>query len=124
MAKDKKKAKPIPKQVAGVKVPKKLRKLGNNAAKIVKDPLLSEAAAGALLAAAAALQEGPKVKRAAGEAAGAAGDAAGEAKREAGRLGAALKALALDLARRTLDNLEEKKGGRRGGGGKDEPSGE
>lgn len=112
----KKKAKDkLPKEIAGVKLPKKLRKIGGKAVKLAKEPAVSEVVAGALLAAAAALREGTAQKPAA-----AAGDAAEDVKRQAGRLGESLKGIAIDLARRTLDNLES--GGRRkptgsGGGG-------
>ena len=115
MAKDgknKKKAKAkLPKEIGGVKVPKKLRKIGNKAVKLAKEPVVSEMVAGALLAAAAALREGTGAKPAA-----AAGDAVEGARRQAGRLGDSLKGIAIDFARRTLDNLEG--GGRKGKAGK------
>jgi hypothetical protein len=44
----------IPKEIGGVKVPKKLRKLGGKAVKAASDPVVSEVVAGALLAAAEA----------------------------------------------------------------------
>ena len=115
MAKDGKKKGKLPKEIGGVKVPKKLRKIGNKAVKLAKEPVVSEVVAGALLAAAAALREGGGPK---GSAAG--GDSAAGTKRQAGLLGDSLKLIAIDLARRTLDNLE---GGNRkpkpdsGGGG-------
>lgn len=106
MAKDKTRKNKIPKKVAGVKVPKQLRKAGKQAMKVVKDPVLSEVVAAALLSAAAALKEtkDPKVVPAA---AGAASDAAEGAKKQAGKLSDALKVLAVDLARRAIDNVEK-----------------
>jgi hypothetical protein len=111
VAKDGKKKDKLPKEIGGVKVPKKLRKIGNKAVKLAKEPVVSEVVAGALLAAAAALREGGGGKQSA------AGDAVEGAKRQAGRLGDSLKVIAIDLARRALDNLEE--GGRRKGGSGD-----
>ena len=112
MAKDGKKKDKLPKEIGGVKVSKKLRKIGNKAVKLAKEPVVSEVVAGALLAAAAALREGGGGKPAA-----AAGEAAEGAKRQAGRLGDSLKVIAIDLARRALDNLEGD--GRKGKGGSD-----
>ena len=110
MAKDGKKKDKLPKEIGGVKVPKKLRKIGNKAVKLAREPVVSEVVAGALLAAAAALREGGAgTKQAA-----VAGEAAEGVKRQAGRLGDSLKGIAIDFARRALDNLEE--GGRKKGG--------
>ena len=100
----------VPKEIGGVKVPKKLRKLGNQAAKAVKDPIVTEVVAGALLAAAAALREGKDPKTIVGAAfksgfKGAAGNGAGGGS----RLSDSLKLLAMDLAKRTLDGIGEKK---------------
>jgi putative endonuclease len=95
MAKDKK-SKP-----AAAKLQKKLRKLGRKAVKLAEQPVVSEIVAAALLSAAAALREteggGKGRKRAAGDA---------SVGREAGKLGDSLRKLALDLARRTLDNWD------------------
>ena len=121
MAKAKKAKTKIPKEVAGVKVPKKLRKIGKKAIKLAQQPMVSEIAAAALLGAAAALREGKAAKRGdtpeaaeAAEAADAAGAAAKEAAKEAGetvsRLGDALRMLAADLARRAVDSMAEGKG--------------
>ena len=100
----------VPKEIGGVKVPKQLRKLGNKAVKAVKDPVVSEVVAGALLAAAAALREGkdPKTTMSAAFKGGVKGAGKG-AKHEGARLSDGLKLLALDLARRTLDNMGEKR---------------
>jgi hypothetical protein len=109
MGKDGKKKAKIPKQVAGIKVPKKLRKAGNRAVKLAQDPIVGEVVAAALLSAAAALREGTSSKDA-----GAAGKTGGEdVRQQAGRLGDSLKVLAIDLARRTLEGLDD---GRRAAG--------
>jgi hypothetical protein len=97
----------VPKQIGGVKVPKRLRKLGDQAVKAVKDPAVSEVVAGALLAAAAALREGKDPKTIVGAAVksgfkGAAGNGGS-------RLSDSLKHLAMDFAKRTLEGIGEKK---------------
>jgi hypothetical protein len=121
MAKDEKKKGKLPKEVGGIKVPKKLRKAGNKAMKLAKDPVVSEVVAAALLSAAAALREtkDPNVVPAAADAAG---DAAEGVKRQASKLSDSLKVLAIDLARRALDSMEKaggpaKKAGDSGGDG-------
>jgi hypothetical protein len=101
-----KKAK-VPKEIGGVKVPKKLRKLGNQAVKAVKDPAVSEVVAGALLAAAAALREGKDPKTVVGAAVKS--GFKGAASSGGSRLSDGLKLLAMDLAKRTLDGMAEKK---------------
>lgn len=55
MASDKKAKTKIPKRVAGVKVPKKLRKKANRALELADNPVVREAAAAALAAGAARL---------------------------------------------------------------------
>jgi hypothetical protein len=116
VAKDKKnkkakadKAIKVPKEVGGVKLPKELRKIGKQAVKAAKNPVVSEMAAGALLAAAAALRSGKDPKAAPGAVAGGAQAAAGGAGQQAVRLSDSLKALAIDLARKTLDGIEEQR---------------
>jgi hypothetical protein len=96
----------LPKEVGGVKVPKKLRKLGNKAVEAARNPVVSEVVAGAMLAAAAALREGkdPKAAVKAGQ------GGADEVRKQAGRLSDSLRAMAIDLARRTLDGLEDRRG--------------
>lgn len=120
----------LPKQVAGVKVPKKLRKIGGKALELAQQPVVSEIAAAALLAAAKALRDGAPAKgsakaagNAAGKAAGEAKDKAAEVRREAMKLGDTLRVLAIDLARRTLDSIEEKNG-KKGAGTSAEAGGE
>jgi hypothetical protein len=106
----------LPKEVGGVKVPKQLRKLGNKAVQAAGNPVVSEVVAGALLAAAAALRQGKDPKAGAGGA-GAGGPAGADrsggdegiaqVKRQAARLSDSLKVLAIDIARRALDGIEE-----------------
>ena len=110
----------VPKAVGGVKLPKPLRKLGNKAVKAAKNPVVSEVVAGAMLAAAAALREGKDPKAAVK--AGAAG--ADEVKRQAGRLSDSLRALAIDIARRTLEGLEQRGSATAGNAGSEEPRGD
>ncbi len=97
------------KKIAGVRVPKKIRKLGAKAMDLAQEPVVADIVAAALLSAAAALRDGKDARRAA-KAAGAAGaeaaKAAGEAAREAGKVGDSLRKLAFDLARRTLDSWD------------------
>lgn len=117
------------KEIAGVRIPKPLRKAGKEALKLASEPVVSEIVAAALLSAASALR-GDKAAAKAGKGAAAAGEQAGEAAGEMGRhaskIGDSLRVLAIDLARRTLDNWERpapqtggsakgKKGGGRGG---------
>jgi hypothetical protein len=112
----------VPKKISGVKVPKQLRKLGNQAVKAAKDPVVSEIVAGALLAAAAALREGKDPKSAVGAAFKGGVKSVGKgARQEGGRLSDGLKMLALDLAKRTLDGMGEKKG-RADSGGAEAPA--
>lgn len=71
--KDKKKDKKegaakLPKRIAGVKVPKQLRAGGGKLMEAVRNPLVIDLAAGALLAAAARLYEGKAARRAGGAA--------------------------------------------------------
>jgi hypothetical protein len=110
MAKSEKKAKKakLPKEVAGVKVPKGLRKAGKAALKMAEKPIVGEAVAAALLGAAAALRETPKGQA---KAAGTAVDASAEALKAASGLGDSLRVFALNMARATLDALEEKGAG-------------
>ena len=110
---------------AGIKIPKPLRKAGKEALKLASEPVVSEIVAAALLSAAAALR-GDNAAAKAGKGAAAAAGAAGEASRKASKMGDSMRALAIDLARRTLDNWErpasEKSGSRKAkqGGGRGE----
>jgi hypothetical protein len=98
----------VPKEIGGVKVPKKLRKLGNQAVKAAKDPAVTEVVAGALLAAAAALREGKDPKTVVGAAVKS--GFKGAASSDGSRLSDSLKLLAMDFAKRTLDGIGENKG--------------
>jgi hypothetical protein len=84
----------------GAKIAKGLRKAGKAALKLASQPAVSEAVAGAMLAAAAALRKPPRPR----EGAGAAGAGAGEG------LGDTLRAIAVDVARRAVEGLEESGG--------------
>lgn len=96
----------VPKEVGGIKVSKKLRKLGDQAVKIAKEPVAAEVVAGALLAAAAAMREGKDPRSTMGAALkGGIKSAAGKGKTtgDGGRLSDSLKLIALDFARRALE---------------------
>ena len=111
MPKDGNKKSTIPKHLAGIKVPKKLRKAGNKAIKLAGDPLVSEVVAAALLSAAAALREGGKAKpkgaKSGAAAAAGGGKSASDEGGNANFLGDSLKVLAVDFARRTLEGVED-----------------
>lgn len=101
MAKKKKKkanAK-LPKTIAGVKVPKELRKAAGQAAKLAEHPVVSDIVAAGLLAAAASLMETKTVAKAAGAVGEGAEDAADEAARNVGRAKAAVSAAAGAMGR-------------------------
>jgi hypothetical protein len=120
MAKDKKdkKDKKAKAGKQGVKLPKSLRKAGEKAMELAREPMVSEIVAAALLSAAAALRDNKNVGRAAGAAGEEGLAAAGELGKQASKVGDALRGLALDLARRTLDNWEAPSGpSKRSGGG-------
>lgn len=105
--KDKKVKIPKKEHVGRVKVSKKLRKAGEKVWKLADQPIVSEVVAAAMLSAAAAL-EGKGGKNRDGKAAGLAGTAGAEA----GKLADSLRALALDLARRTIDSWEKPSSGK------------
>jgi hypothetical protein len=110
--KDKKhKGKKADKGDSALHIPKPLRKAGKEAMKLARQPVVSEVVAAALLSAAAALRENKSVTRVGVKSAGKAADAAEEAGREASKLGDAMRGLALDLARRTLDNWDRQASG-------------
>ena len=107
MAKDKKaQALKVPKRVAGIKVPKKIRKSANKAIAIAENPQARELAVAALTAAAAAL--GKKGFDAARDGEAGRGEAAGfeDVKQQAARLSDVVIAAALEGARRLLDGLQ------------------
>jgi hypothetical protein len=109
----------------GLKLPKQLRKAGSLAMDLAREPVVSEIVAGAMLSAAAALRDNKKAARAAGAAGAEAVGAAGEVSKQAGKIGDALRELAIDLARRTLDNWDRPPAAKAGKGreGKDDDGG-
>lgn len=62
MPKDKKQGR-LPKQIAGVKLPKKFRKSGDKVIDALSHPLIADFAAAALIAAATALRDGGKPRK-------------------------------------------------------------
>lgn len=106
MAKAKKDKVKIPKKIAGVKIPKELRKAASETvAKIAAHPAIREIVATGLVAAAAALteREAPKKQaKAPREEAEGASDAAG---REASKARAAVKAAAGAMGMALLDEI-------------------
>lgn len=105
-----KKNKKLPKKIAGVKVPKELRRAGDKLAKLAKEPLAREIALAALAAGLAARKD---VRQAAKKAASEAGDAAEDAAQGKAWVSAALGAAVLEAGRRMLEALDE--GGRANG---------
>ena len=99
-----KKSNKLPKRIAGVKVPKELRKAGNKLAKFAQEPLAREIALAALAAALAARKDARKTAR---KVASEGGDAAEDAVQGAGWVSAALGAAALEAGRRVLEALDE-----------------
>jgi hypothetical protein len=95
----------IPKTIAGVKIPKELRKAGEEMARLAKEPLAREIALAALAAGLAARNDVRKAtKQAAADAEGAVEDAA----QGTGWVSAALGAAALEAGRRVIEAFEEK----------------
>jgi hypothetical protein len=92
VAKKKKKGAKAPKRIAGVKVPKPLREPAGRVVEALKNPVVADLAATALVAAAAALRDRP----------GAAPPAAGSAQAKSGAalLGNLLAAKAIDGMRK------------------------
>ena len=100
----------IPKRIAGVKIPKKVRRKVKEAARMVESPVVREAAAAAAGAAVQARAVRAQARAAAAEARGA---ARGAGKTEAtiridgDRLIETVRAAALDGLRRFLEGLDE-----------------
>jgi hypothetical protein len=92
-----KKAK-LPKEIAGVKVPRKLREHGQQLADLARNPLVAEVAAAGLVAVATALRESSKVKAAAAKAR----DAAAEAEKQSAEVAQDVKSGLTDLANLAL----------------------
>ena len=98
-------SKKLPKKIAGVKVPKDLRKAGGKLAGLIEQPVAREIALAALAAGLAARKDvRAKAKKAAVE-------TGGELAEDAGWLSAALGAAALEAGRRLVDVLDDGKGG-------------
>ena len=97
----------LPKTIAGVKVPKELRK-GGQFAKFMNDPMVREIALAALAAGLAARTDARRAaKRTAAKAGEAAEDAAEGAERSAGWVKAALGAAAIEAGRMVIDVIED-----------------
>jgi len=105
------------KEATGSKLPKGLRKAGKAAKKLAGQPVVSEAVAAALLAAAAALRDTGATKRVAKATGEGAAEAAGATGKQASLLGDALKSVAIDVARRTMAAWEENARAPKKGGG-------
>jgi hypothetical protein len=99
----------LPKEVAGVKIPKKLRKAGSAAMDLAQQPIVGEFVAAALTAAAASLMKDSKAGRTVRREAS---DATSETIREASAIGAAVKQVLLDAAREMLDSFEDARPGK------------
>jgi hypothetical protein len=96
----------LPKEVAGVKIPKKLRKAGSAAMDLAQQPIVGDLVAAALTAAAASLMKDTKAGKAVRREAS---DAASGTVREASAIGTAVKQVLLDAAREMLDSFEDAK---------------
>jgi hypothetical protein len=57
------KAGKLPKRIAGVKIPKKLRKKGRKITAVLENPIVAQIIAAGLLAAADAISKKPKAKK-------------------------------------------------------------
>ncbi len=97
-------ANPIPKEFGGIKVPKELRKAGKKAIELVKDPVVSEVVAAALLSAAAALRAPAGDKNGPSQATG----RSARPGPNPNPIGDTLKGLAVDLARRTIEGVGDR----------------
>jgi hypothetical protein len=100
MAKDKKPK--LPKSIAGVKIPKELRKAGNAAAEFARGPVVGEMVSAALLAAAASLTDSKTKGRAMREAE----TLASGTMKEASAIGQSVRKALIDAARHLLDDFE------------------
>ena len=103
----------IPKEVAGVKIPKGVRKAGKAAAELAQQPIVGEFVAAALTAAAASLVAQSKAGKAVRSEAA---DSASETVKEASAIGAAVKRALLDAARELLDSMDDAASGELLGG--------
>ena len=105
MAKTKKPGK-LPKKIAGVKVPKELRKSSNSLLALVNQPVAPEIAVAAALA---ALNASKDVRKAARQATTDAPD--GQVSAKVDWVGPAVAAAATEIGRRLLDAYHEKNAG-------------
>lgn len=106
LAKGDKKKKPdkkVPKTIAGVRVPKELRKAGHMVLDLAESPLAREIVAASFMAAVTAVAGSRQGRQAIAGAADDAGDAAGEATRKANLVKVALVAAGSEAGRRLLD---------------------
>lgn len=112
MAKDKKKkAGKKGRKAKPAKVEKTIRKATEKAMKLAANPIVAEIASAALLAAAAALRNPDKARSVAKTA----GDELSGAAKTATKQGGAFWALAVDIARRSVEALAEDGGAAAGG---------
>ena len=102
MAKDK--GLKLPKKVAGVKIPKSLRKAGAAAAELAQQPVVGEFVAAALTAAAASLIADTKTGRKVREEGA---DAASDTVKQASAVGGAVRKVLLEAARELLESFAE-----------------
>ena len=98
MGKKSKNDRRIPKRIAGVKVPKELRRTGEKLLKLAEDPIVTDAISAALVAGAGALAAKKGVRGAARAAGLGAGAAAVKAKDGPGRVGVALGVALSEIA--------------------------
>lgn len=110
-------AKKGPKRIAGVKVPKQMRKRLGKAGDFLQHPLVADLAAAGLIAAAAALRDNKKVRSAARTAKTKAGDAAQGLGTGVASLGTIIAARAKDSAD-MVSHAYESIGSSNGGGSK------
>lgn len=105
MAKNKKRR--IPKRVAGIKVPKDLRKTAEQVLDLADNPAVRQLASAALMSAAAALTEKQAARRAAAQRTEAPSedcDPGAELRREASKLAETVRAAAMEGVRRVMEN--------------------
>lgn len=106
LAKGKKKNgadKKVPKTIAGVRVPKELRKAGHMVLDLAESPLAREIVAASFMAAVTAVASSRQGRAAVAGAADEAGDAAADAARKANIVKVALAAAGSEAGRRLLD---------------------
>ena len=93
----------LPKTIAGVRVPKELRKAGHLVRDLAESPLAREIVAASFMAAVTAVAGSRQGLAALTGAAGEAGDAAADARRKANVVKVALAAAGSEAGRRLLD---------------------